>query len=128
MPFAKPIPLNALRSSFLRTVLLVLLAAASPLSLALAQSPRSVIPADQQQGPTDQIVLTLTSSGQLSINGQIIRWEQLDGEFRAIYASRRDRLLFLRSHPSNDYLAIMRAVNVAKRQGITVRFLVYNET
>ncbi len=106
------------------TLLLTILAVAVVYS-AIPQGSQTIRQPAQGQEPTTRIVLTLTELRQPSINGQLVRWDRLDGEFRAIYERRPVRLLFVRAHPNNDYQAVDRVVSLAKRRGITVQFQQY---
>jgi biopolymer transport protein ExbD len=88
-------------------------------SVALGQA------APQVQAPSTRIILTLTEDRVPSINGQVVPWKELDPQLRAIYTGRPQRTLYIRAHPNNDYKAIKRVVDLAKRRGITVQFLPY---
>ena len=77
------------------------------------------------QAPSTRIILTLTEAQVPSINGQVVQWDRLEAEFRAIFTRRPQRVLYVRAHPRNDYRTIARVVDLAKRRGITVNFLQY---
>jgi biopolymer transport protein ExbD len=116
----RPIAL-ALRSTPVRTLLaVVIIAPAASLTGFPGNNAYT-----QSQAPSNRIVLTLTEAQLPSINGQVVRWDRLDAQFRAIYTGRPQRVLYLRAHPSNDYRTVTRVVDLAKRRGITVHFLPY---
>jgi biopolymer transport protein ExbD len=100
----------------------------APFQTSFGQAPPPSKPTATRHVPTNRIVLTLTSSREPSINGQLLRWNRLDAEFRAMYTRRPERVLYIRAHPSNDYQTVARVVELAKRRGLTVHFTPYSDT
>jgi biopolymer transport protein ExbD len=101
-------------------VLLIIFMAALPLSqrgedVTLPQNVRT--PA--QAPPPDQIVADYTADGRLTINQQPVALEEAESRFREIFASRREKTLYLIGAPSVTYREIMRVIDAAIGAGVT---------
>jgi biopolymer transport protein ExbD len=101
-------------------VLLIIFMAALPLSqrgedVTLPQKVRGPVhtPAD------DQIVADYTADGQLTINQQPVALDEAESRFREIFASRREKTLYLIGAPNATYREIMRVIDAATGAGVT---------
>jgi biopolymer transport protein TolR len=100
-------------------VLLVIFLAALPLT---QQAIESQLPS-QTQAPEanaapDQIVIECAADGNLSINHQAVVLSNLEERLRAIYASRRDKTIFIAGAPTLRYKAIIGVLDAAKGAGV----------
>src|SRR5262249_15638964 len=90
-------------------------------SVAKAQGVTRLSPAPWEAQPTTtSIVARISAGGALTINNQAIAWGRLAEELHAIYGKRPVKLLFLA--PARDAVihAVLRLLDVAKQEGVTV--------
>lgn len=74
----------------------------------------------QFQQPSTRIVARISATGSLTINNQAIAWGRLAAELHAIYDKRPVKLLFLEPHPDAVINDVLRLIDVAKQEGVTV--------
>src|SRR5471032_2174648 len=101
-------------------VLIVIFMAALPLTQKGidAQLPeRPQTPPESAQKP-GQIVLEYAADGAITVNHESIPLDQLEARLRVVYASRRDKTLFVSGAASLRYGAIVAAIDAAKGAGV----------
>jgi biopolymer transport protein ExbD len=99
-------------------VLLVIFLAALPLT---QQAIESQLPSQTQPpGDTrpDQIVVEYAADGSVAINHQTVTLGDLEARLRTIYASRRDKTIFIAGAPTLRYKAIIGVLDAAKGAGV----------
>lgn len=100
---------------------LVLLALALGTSAAKAQGVTQPSPAPwDAQPPSTRIVARISAEGALTINHQAIAWRRLATELHAIYGNRPVKLLFLEPNPDALRNDVLRLIDIAKQEGVTV--------
>ena len=101
-------------------VLLVIFMAALPLTQKGidSQLPPQVQTPEQAGTIPDQIMLEYAADGAIEVNHQPIVLDQLEARLTAIYATRRDKTLFIAGAPSLRYKAIVGAIDAAKGAGV----------
>ena len=99
-------------------VLLVIFLAALPLT---QQAIESQLPS-QTRPPADtrpdQIVVEYAADGSVAINHQPVTLGDLEARLRTIYASRRDKTIFIAGAPTLRYKAIIEVLDAAKGAGV----------
>lgn len=99
-------------------VLLVIFLAALPLT---QQAIESQLPSQTQPpGDTrpDQIVVEYAADGSVAINHQRVTLGDLEARLRTIFASRRDKTIFIAGAPTLRYKAIIGVLDAAKGAGV----------
>lgn len=100
-------------------VLLVIFLAALPLT---QQAIESQLPSQTQVPGTDpapdQIVVEYAADGSVAINHQPVVLGDLEARLRTIYASRRDKTVFIAGAPTLRYKAIIGVLDAAKGAGV----------
>ena len=100
-------------------VLLVIFLAALPLT---QQAIESQLPSQTQapgaETPPDQIVVEYAADASLSVNHQPVVLRDLEATLRTIYASRRDKTIFIAGAPTLRYKAIVDVLDAAKGAGV----------
>jgi biopolymer transport protein TolR len=101
-------------------VLLVIFMAALPLTQKGidSQLPPQVQRPEQAGTVPDQIMLEYAADGAIAVNHQPIALAQLEARLTEIYATRRDKTLFIAGAPSLHYKAIIAAMDAAKGAGV----------
>ena len=101
-------------------VLLVIFMAALPLTQKGidSQLPPQVQTPEQAGIVPDQIMMEYAADGAIEVNHQPIVPDQLEARLTAIYATRRDKTLFIAGAPSLRYKAIVGAIDAAKGAGV----------
>jgi biopolymer transport protein TolR len=98
-------------------VLLVIFMAALPMT----QKGTDIdLPAEAQAGPLPgpQIVVEMTSDRQIAVNKRHVELAALTPTLREIFASRREKTLFLVGAPSLPYFEVVKVIDAAKAAGI----------
>jgi len=98
-------------------VLIVIFMAALPLTqkgLDTQLPPQSTAPA----APTAQIVVECGRDGELTINHQQVRIDELQSRLTEIYSVRTNKTMFIAGAPSLRYGAIVRVIDAAKGAGV----------
>jgi biopolymer transport protein ExbD len=99
-------------------VLLVIFMAALPLTQkgADVDLPAETRATGPEPGP--QIVLELTADHRISVNTEPVELAALTARLREIYATRREKTLFLVGAPGLPYRDVIAAIDAAKAAGI----------
>lgn len=98
-------------------VLIVIFMAALPLTqkgIDTQLPPQSTSPA----APTSEIVVEYGRDGELSINHQQVRIDELQNRLTEIYRVRTNKTMFIAGAPSLRYGAIVRVIDAAKGAGV----------
>jgi biopolymer transport protein ExbD len=100
-------------------VLLVIFLAALPLTQQAIESqlPSQTQPPGAETRP-DQIVVEYAADGSVAINHQPVTLADLEARLRTIYASRRDKTIFVAGAPTLRYKAIVDVLDAAKGAGV----------
>jgi biopolymer transport protein ExbD len=101
-------------------VLLVIFMAALPLTQKGfdSQLPSQTRTPEKSPAPSEQIVLEYSADGAIAVNSHAVAVDQLESQLRNIYATRRDKTLFIMGAPSLRYKAIIGAIDAAKGAGV----------
>jgi biopolymer transport protein ExbD len=101
-------------------VLLVIFMAALPMTQKGidSQLPPQVQTPEPATPIPGQIMLEYAANGAIEVNHQPIPLDQLESRLTAIYATRRDKTLFIAGAPSLRYKAIVGAIDAAKGAGV----------
>ena len=76
-----------------------------------------------QQEVSTRIILTFSAKNEPVINGQLIPWNRLDQQIRAIYDLRPRKLLFVQPASSTATKVLDRVIQAAKKRGVSVEVL-----
>lgn len=104
-------------------VLLVLLVI---FMIVVPQLQRSIdvqLPVDKppsEADPSTQIVLEIDAAGNMTINTQAVRSEELEDRLREIYSARPDKVLFVKADGQVAYQDVIAAMDAARGAGVTV--------
>jgi biopolymer transport protein ExbD len=102
-------------------VLLIIFMAISPVSPhgldALAPQPP---PPNQQQNQDDTrtVVIVIDAMGNVKINQDDTRWDQLESRLIDIFKSRADRVVFVKGDPQLEFRVVAQAIDIAHGAGI----------
>jgi biopolymer transport protein TolR len=102
-------------------VLLIIFMAISPVSPhgldALAPQPP---PPNQPQNQDDTrtVVIVIDQQGNVKINQDDTRWDQLESRLIDIFKSRADRVVFVKGDPGLEFGVIAQAIDIAHGAGI----------
>jgi biopolymer transport protein TolR len=99
-------------------VLLVIFMAALPMTQKGIDSQLPPKVQTTEQTIPDRIMLEYAANGAIEVNHQPIPLDQLESRLTAIYATRRDKTLFIAGAPSLRYKAIIGAIDAAKGAGV----------
>jgi biopolymer transport protein TolR len=74
-----------------------------------------------QNNPADntQIMLEYSSSGQISVNKQVIGLQELESKLRDIFETRKEKTMFIAGDGSLRYGQIIAVIDAAKGAGVT---------
>jgi biopolymer transport protein ExbD len=72
----------------------------------------------QQQDPTNQIVLEYTADRRISVNKQDVLPADLESRLRAIYDQRRDKTMFIVAAGTLPYRDIVQVIDAARGAGV----------
>jgi len=102
-------------------VLLIIFMAISPVSPhgldALAPQP----PPPNQKQDEDQsrtVVIVIDKTGNVKINQDDTRWDQLEARLIDIFKSRADRVVFVKGDPDLEFKQVAQAIDIAHGAGI----------
>src|SRR5579872_5821887 len=102
-------------------VLLIIFMAISPVSPhgldALAPQP----PPPNQKQDEDQsrtVVIVIDKTGNVKINQDDTRWDQLESRLIDIFKSRADRVVFVKGDPDLEFRQVAQAIDIAHGAGI----------
>ena len=100
-------------------VLLVIFLAALPLTQQGLDTslPQPAAP-QAKEAPGDSIVLEYQADGRIAINHQPVALGDLQARLRAVYATRRDKTLFVMGDGRLPYGRIVQAIDMAKGAGV----------
>jgi len=68
--------------------------------------------------PPPSIVLEYSAEGQLAINHQAVPMQDLQARLAALYASRRDKTLYVKADGTLPYGRVVAAIDAAKGAGV----------
>jgi biopolymer transport protein TolR len=74
--------------------------------------------AQQQQIPSEQIVLTYSADRRVSINNQDVNVRDLEQRLRTIFEQRREKTMFIIGAPNLRYGEIVEVIDAAKGAGV----------
>jgi biopolymer transport protein TolR len=74
--------------------------------------------AQQQQIPSEQIVLTYSADRRVSINNQDVTVRELEQRLRTIFEQRREKTMFIIGAPNLRYGEIVEVIDAAKGAGV----------
>ena len=75
---------------------------------------------DQQNDPSQQIVLEIKSGGIYEINTERVARERLEARLAEIYGARPDKILFVKAAPDILYQDVIGAMDAARGAGVEV--------
>ena len=75
---------------------------------------------DQQNDPSQQIVLEIKSGGVYEINTERVPEERLQARLLEIYSARPDKVLFVKAAPDILYQDVIGAMDAARGAGVEV--------
>lgn len=74
----------------------------------------------ENQAPSNNIVLELSADGGYNINGDPVAQSNLDARFHEIYDNRPAKILFLKSAPNRLYEEVIAVMDIARGAGVQV--------
>ena len=99
-------------------VLLIIFLIVTPL---LAAGFRAVMPKADNLQPSpekdDEVVLGIDQNGAFFLNTRPIREDQLEDQLRAMYASRDDKILYLKADENLKYGQVQKGIEIARQAG-----------
>src|SRR5436190_1107980 len=101
-------------------VLLVIFMAALPLTQKGVDInlPAETKSANQTESNVSQILLDITSDGQISVNHQNVQLPELESRLRAIYEQRKDKTMFIAGSETVRYGRVIDVIDAAKGAGV----------
>jgi biopolymer transport protein ExbD len=101
-------------------VLLIIFLAALPLTQQGldATLPQPAPPAPPASAIVDDIVLEYTADGQMAINKQPVALSDLQARLQAVYATRRNKTLYVIGDGALSYGRIVEAIDAARGAGV----------
>lgn len=101
-------------------VLLVIFMAALPLSQRGldVNLPAETQQAQQQQAPSDQIVVTYTADKKITINNQDVSKQELQEKLRMVFEERKEKTMFIIGAGTLRYGDIVEVIDAAKGAGV----------
>lgn len=75
---------------------------------------------DQQNDPSQQIVLEIKSGGIYEVNTERVAEERLQARLQEIYSARPDKILFVKAAPDILYQDVIEAMDAARGAGVEV--------
>jgi biopolymer transport protein ExbD len=101
-------------------VLLIVFLAALPLTQKGldASLPQPAPPAPQTDAAPESVVLQYEADGRIAINHQPVALDALQARLAALYATRRDKTLYVMGDGSLPYGRIVEAIDIAKGAGV----------
>ena len=75
---------------------------------------------DQQNDPSQQIVLEIKSGGIYEVNTERVPGDRLQARLFEIYSARPDKILFVKAAPDILYQDVIGAMDAARGAGVTV--------
>ena len=85
-----------------------------------AQVPPEQRTQQEDETPSNNIVIDLKADGTIEINGQVTAVSQLDARFHAIYDVRPQKILFVKSAPNRLYEEVIEVMDIARGAGVQV--------
>ena len=86
----------------------------------------AIVPQPAINGPKQPegvIVVQVQSDGQLRVNQESVRWDQLGGRLESIYKERAHKVAFIRGEAPVEFALVARVVDILHGSGISVGLL-----
>ncbi len=87
----------------------------------------AIVPQPAIDGPIEPegviIVVQVQSDGQLRVNQESVRWDQLGGRLETIFKERAHKVAFIRGEAPVEFALIARAIDILHGSGISVGLL-----
>jgi biopolymer transport protein TolR len=78
---------------------------------------------DRPSDPGTVIVVQVQSDGQLRVNQESVRWDQLGGRLESIFKERAHKVAFIRGEAPVEFALVARVVDIMHGSGISVGLL-----
>jgi len=86
----------------------------------------AIVPQPAIDGPKEPegvIVVQVQSDGQLRVNQESVRWDQLGGRLESIFKERAHKVAFIRGEAPVEFALVARVVDILHGSGISVGLL-----
>ena len=86
----------------------------------------AIVPQPAIDGPKEPegvIVVQVQSDGQLRVNQESVRWDQLGGRLETIFKERAHKVAFIRGEAPVEFALVARVVDILHGSGISVGLL-----
>jgi len=86
----------------------------------------AIVPQPAIDGPKEPegvIVVQVQSDGQLRVNQESVRWDQLRGRLESIFKERAHKVAFIRGEAPVEFALVARVVDILHGSGISVGLL-----
>ena len=85
----------------------------------------AIVPQPAIDGPREPevIVVQVQSDGQLRVNQESVRWDQLGGRLETIFKERAHKVAFIRGEAPVEFALVARVVDILHGSGISVGLL-----
>jgi len=86
----------------------------------------AIVPQPAIDGPKEPegvIVVQVQSDGQLRVNQESVRWDQLGGRLESIFKERAHKVAFIRGEAPVEFALVARVIDILHGSGISVGLL-----